>query len=126
MRWLKAGDPERERREEDEARRLAAQAGVESIHALRPRSGRGGPYEAELTERLAAGTIGIGGSGAHGRNVHERRALLIALRAQRRVVDDLRDAGRMGSALAERLDTELDLDADGCGRRWQTTDGRGR
>jgi hypothetical protein len=27
------------------------------------------------------------------------------------VVDRLRDAGRMGSALAERLDTELDLDA---------------
>lgn len=111
VRWLKAGDPQRERREEDEARRLAGQAGVESIHALRPRSDHARAYDADLSQRLAAGTVGIGGSGTRGGNVRERRALLNALRAQRKVVDDLRDAGRMGSALAERLDTELDLDA---------------
>ena len=42
--------------------------------------------------------------------------LLAALDAQRRSINRMRDAGQLGESLAERLDTELDLDEMGvCG-----------
>lgn len=111
VRWLKVGDPDRDKREEGEARQLATQAGVDAVKALRTKTDRARALDAELVQRLEAGEVGIGGSAVSCRNVRERRALLIALHAQRDVVDNLRDAGRLGSAPAERLDTELDLDA---------------
>ena len=113
VRWLKAGDPEREQREEAEARRLAGQAGVDAVNALRTNTDTTRALDAELAQRLQVGEVGIGGSATRTRNARRRRSLLIALHAQRDVVDSLRDAGHLGSALAERLDTELDLDAMG-------------
>jgi len=113
VRWLKVGDADRERREEAEARLLAGQAGVDAVNGLRATTDVARALDAELVQRVEDGEIGIGGSGTRSRNARHRRAMLIALRAQRDVVDGLRDAGRMGSALAERLDTELDLDAMG-------------
>jgi len=65
----------------------------------------------DLGARLASGSIGIARIGTLGCHDEHRPALLRALDAQRKVVDRLRDAGRMSGALAERLDTELDLDA---------------
>lgn len=75
-----------------------------------PQAASGGG-SADLIAWLESGSVGIARSGALGHQVEHGPALLQALDAQRGVVDRLRDAGRMGSALAERLDTELDLDA---------------
>jgi Na+/H+ antiporter len=113
VRWLKVGDSDRDQREEAEARQLAGRAGIEAVNALRASSDAARAVDAELAQCLYVGEVGIGGSAMCSRNTRHRRALLIALHAQRDVVDDLRDAGRMGSALAERLDTELDLEAMG-------------
>jgi hypothetical protein len=64
-----------------------------------------------LIARLKSGSIGIAESATPGCHAAHGPAVLKALEAQRRVVDRLRDTGHLGSALAERLDTELDLDA---------------
>lgn len=111
VRRLQVGDPGRDAREEREARICARRAGIAAAkRSNRPVAGSaGGP--ADLIERLESGSLGIARSGALGHHAEHGPALLQALDAQRRVVDHLRDAGRMGSALAERLDTELDLDA---------------
>ncbi|MBG6075223.1 sodium:proton antiporter [Polaromonas sp. CG_9.11] len=101
---LQVGDPDREAREECSARIRARRA---SIAAVKKSGGGSG----DLIARLESGSIGIASAGALGRHAEHGPALLQALDAQRKVVNSLRDAGRMGSALAERLDTELDLDA---------------
>lgn len=111
VRWLKVGDPDRDQREEAEARQLARQAGVDAVTALRDAADSRRAHHADLLERLQSGELGIGGSGGRVRNTQGRQALLSALHAQREVVDSLRDCGRMGGALAEQLETELDLDA---------------
>jgi hypothetical protein len=111
VRRLKVGDPGREEREESTARIRARQAGIAAVKRWeRPDVASAGGY-ADLVARLESGSVGIARAGAFGPNAEHGPALLHAIDAQRRVVDRLRDAGRMGSALAERLDTELDLDA---------------
>jgi len=66
---------------------------------------------ADLIALLESGSIGIARTGALAHHAEYGPVVLQALDAQRSVVNRLCDAGRMGSALAERLDTELDLDA---------------
>ena len=114
---LRVGDPGREEREERRARTRARHAGIAAANRAN-RATRAeqpdvasGDGSADLIARLESGSIGIARSGALGDDAEHGRALLQALDAQRRVVNRQRDAGRMGSALAERLDTELDLDA---------------
>ena len=111
---LQVGDPGRDEREERSARIRAGRAGIaaakRSNRAKRAEADPGGS-SADLIARLESGSVGIARSGALGRHAEHGTALLQALDAQRSVVNHLRDAGRMGSALAERLDTELDLDA---------------
>jgi Na+/H+ antiporter len=121
---LKVGNPERERREERVARLRARRAGIAAAKAA------GAPVSAvssggdDLVARLESGRIGIARPGALGGNGEHRSKLLRALAAQRNVVDELRDAGRMSGALAERLDTELDLDAmNATGEGARLTDG---
>ncbi|CAN5919594.1 Na+/H+ antiporter [soil metagenome] len=111
VKYLKVGNPERERREERAARLRARRAGIaDAKSAGRPASSVGSESD-DLLARLESGNVGIARPGALGRHDEHRTALLSALDAQRHVVDQLRDAGRMSGALAERLDTELDLDA---------------
>jgi hypothetical protein len=64
-----------------------------------------------LIREINEGTRGIAEAGGGGTAQACNRLLLQALEAQREVVNRLRDAGNLGSELAERLDTELDLDA---------------
>lgn len=110
VRWLKAGDPEREHRDERRARLKARQAGVAAVRdastaGIDPEARRG------LISDLEAGKLGIAGASADG-TCHPRTQLLLqALDAQRDVVNHLREAGRLSDELAERLDTELDVDA---------------
>lgn len=108
---LKVGNSEREQREERAARLRARRAGIAAARAAGKPGSPFRPAGDELGARLASGSIGIARLGTLGGHDERRPALLRALDAQRKVVDTLRDAGRMSGALAERLDTELDLDA---------------
>ena len=121
---LKVGNPERERREERAARLRARRAGMAAAkRAGEPLSPVGAEGD-DLVARLESGRVGIARTGALGRDGKQHSALLRALAAQRKVVDELRDAGRMSGALAERLDTELDLDAmNAAGEGARLTDG---
>ncbi len=125
VRWLKVGDSNRERREESRARVEARRAGVAVIRdaASKLKDVDSASTENTISE-LEDGRFGIATKRANEKDNTRRKLMLDALDAQRDVVNQLRDAGRMGSALAERLDTELDLDAMGVrneGRR--LTDG---
>lgn len=64
-----------------------------------------------LIARLESGRLGIARPGTLGDHAEHCSAVMRALDAQRKVVDELRDAGHLSGALAERLDTEIDLDA---------------
>jgi monovalent cation/hydrogen antiporter len=127
VRWLKAGDPQREHREECRTRVKARRAGVAAICGD-DNTADGFDPEARriLIREIDEGKLGIAearaGNTAHPRN----QALLQALDAQRAVVNCLRDAGRLSGELSERLDTELDLDAIGArGEGTRLTDGGG-
>jgi Na+/H+ antiporter len=116
VKWLGVGDPAREQREEREARALAGQAGVAAAQATHARRGSAlapavdtGRHQA-LFERIAEGDLGIARAGGAGQQPEQSAPLNAALEAQRAVVNQLRGAGKLGSALAERLDTELDID----------------
>ncbi len=108
---LQVGDAGREAREERSARMRARRAGIAAVKRSKQPGAVSAGGSADLIARLESGSIGIASSGALGQHAEHGPALLQALDAQRRVVERLRDAGHMGSALAERLDTELDLDA---------------
>lgn len=112
VQWLKAGDPEREKREERHARLKALRAGVAVIRGANGTTkGLDEATRQNLIREVGEGTRGIAEAGVGGTSHHCNRILLQALDAQRDVVNCLRDAGQLGGELAERLDTELDLDA---------------
>lgn len=112
VRWLKAGDPDREQREESHARLKAGGAAVAVIQNAYSKSTHTDPSLAQhMIREFEEGTFGIAMDCADESNDQRRKMMLDGLEAQRSVVNHLRDAGRMDSALAERLDTELDLDA---------------
>ncbi len=116
VKWLGVGDPAREQREEREARALAGQAGAVAAQAAHARRGSASMpaddavHHLALFARIAEGELGIAREGGAGQRPEEREPLAAALEAQRAVVNQLRGAGKLGSALAERLDTELDID----------------
>ena len=127
VKWLKAGDPNRKNREECRARLKARRAGVATLRKDENLVA-GLDLEAKkmLIKEIDEGALGIAVASADGPWHPRNQALLQALDAQREVVDRLRDAGRLSGELAERLDTELDLDtmsARGEGQR--LTDGGG-
>ena len=66
-----------------------------------------------MIREIEKGSFGIAMDCATGSDNPRKKLMLDALEAQRDIINRLRDAGRMGSALSERLDTELDLDAMG-------------
>ncbi len=100
---LKVGNSEREQREERAARLRARRAGMAAAKAAGKPGAPSRSVGDELGARLASGSIGIARLGTLGGHDEHRPALLRALDAQRKVVDTLRDAGRMSGALAERL-----------------------
>lgn len=109
---LGVGDPDRDQREEQSVRARAKRAGVAAMkQSEHEQDGAFNGDRADLLTRLKSGGLGIGREGVFGRDTENDRALLQALDAQRKVVNRVRDAGRIDSALAERLNTELDLDA---------------
>ena len=111
VRRLKVGDADREQREEHTARAAACRAGIAAAKASAASETRSDEDSADdLVGQLASGSLGISRPGSLGRHDERGPALQNALDAQRAVVNRFRDAGRMGSTLAERLDTELDLD----------------
>lgn len=117
IKWLRVGDPGREQREEDEARALAGRAGAAAAAEVgaSTQSADAGNRQADrrrdLVSRITEGQVGISRAGGAGQHPQERAPLAAALAAQRAVVDRLRAQGRMSAALAERLDTELDIEA---------------
>ncbi len=113
--FLAVGDPQREQREEREVRRQARAAGLEAANRALL-SGNAGARSAfresddRLRYQLAQGDIGIARAGEREGSDAQRSARRAALEAQRAVVDDYRAGGKLGPDLAERFDTELDLD----------------
>ena len=108
IRWLGVGDAQRDHRDERDARARAGSAGE---HAIRkPRQGGGLSDRGEsLARSIVSGGIGIASSGSRA-EPGDRDLLLAALEAQRKEVARLRDADGLGEALAERLETEIDID----------------
>jgi monovalent cation/hydrogen antiporter len=125
--WLKAGDPQREHREERRTRLKARREGVAAIcEADKTTDGFDAEARRILIREIDEGSLGIAATSADGPSHPRNQMLLHALEAQREVVNRLRDAGRLSGELAERLDTELDLDAMSArGEGTRLTDGGG-
>ena len=125
VRWLKAGDPKREHREQRRVRLKARRAGVAAVcKADNKDDGFDAEEKQNLIREIDEGMRGIAVASAGGPLHPRNQALLHALDAQREVVNRMRDAGRLSGELAERLDTELDLDAMGArGEGKRLTDG---
>jgi CPA1 family monovalent cation:H+ antiporter len=111
--WLQVGDPRREARDESRARRRARRAGVSALRQGLRSSDLSREHRESLIRRMADGSIGIAAAGEDAGRPGDREVLLVALDAQRKAIDRMRDAGQLGESLAERLDTELDLDEMG-------------
>lgn len=109
--WLGVGDPGREARDERRARSRARRAGLAALD----RTVRGDPSLAAdcraLAERIEDGSVGIATPGSLAGHSDKQRPLAIALAAERTAVTRMRDAGQIGESVAERLVTEVDVDA---------------
>jgi Na+/H+ antiporter len=104
--WLGVGDPGRDARDESDARARAGAAGERTIRNRRRESEESTRGE-RLAGRIADGRIGIARSGSH---AGDQPVLLAALAAQRQEIAQLREADRLGESVAERLETEIDID----------------
>jgi Na+/H+ antiporter len=109
IRWLGVGDPELDQRDERDARAIAGVAGARTVRQYSS-DAQSADRSKRLSERLASGGIGIATPGSQAERSGDKTVLLAALEAQRSEVARLRDADRLGESLAERLDTELDID----------------
>lgn len=100
-------------REEDDERRLRARARRAGLAAL-ARAVRRGEFSAadcrDVVVRLERGDIGIASSTAPHDTAEALAPLACALHAQRRVVRRMRDGGRIGETLAQKLASEIDID----------------
>ena len=107
---LAIGDPGRSTRDEARVRERARVAGMAAV----ARSAREDSLPPESCRALVAlidsGDVGIASAGHRPTHEHARGALECALDAQRRVLAHMRDLGRVGESLAERLATEIDAD----------------
>ena len=110
IRLLGAGDPHMDARDETRARKRARRAGMRALSRALHDDTSGLERAQRLLPRVADGSIGIAGAGADAGQPGDQSAVMVVLHAQRDVVARLRDAGRMGESVAERLETELDMD----------------
>ncbi len=110
IRLLGVGDPHLDTRDEARARKRARRAGVSALRRALHDDPSGLERAQRLLPRVTDGSIGIAGAGAEAGQPGDQGPLLEVLKAQRDVVARLRDAGRMGESVAERLETELDMD----------------
>jgi NhaP-type Na+/H+ or K+/H+ antiporter len=110
IRLLGVGDPHLDTRDEARARKRARRAGVRALKRALYDDAAGLQRAQRLLPRAADGSIGIAGAGADAGQPGDQSAVMVVLHAQRDVVARLRDAGRMGESVAERLETELDMD----------------
>jgi Na+/H+ antiporter len=110
IRLLGVGDPRLDARDEARARKQARRAGVRALRRALHHDASGLERAQRLLPRIADGSVGIAGAGAEAGQPGDQSPLMEALHAQRDVLARLRDAGRMGESVAERLETELDMD----------------
>ena len=110
VQWLGAGDPGREERDEKRVRARARRAGLAALERLAASDERYASACDVLSGLLRQGGIGIAVEGVMGGHPERAEPLVQALTAQRRVVETMGGAGRIGGALAERLVTEIDVD----------------
>ena len=108
---LGAGDPERERRDERRVRARARRAGLAALARLGQTDASQAGACRLLAPRVNDGTVGIAAAGGTGWPRELSRSVTEVLGAQRAVVERMRDGDRIGETLAERLETELDVDA---------------
>jgi NhaP-type Na+/H+ or K+/H+ antiporter len=106
--WLGVGDPERDQRDESEARARAGAAGESAVRSARKGAGESDRGE-RLAGRIADGRIGIARAGLPA-EPGDKALLLAALQAQREEIARLREADSLGESVAERLETEVDID----------------
>ncbi len=118
-------NPKREHREQHRVRLKARRAGIAAVcKADNKDDGFDAEAKQNLIREIDEGMLGIAVASAGGPLHPRNQTLLHALDAQREVVNRMRDAGRLSGELAERLDTELDLDAMGArGEGKRLTDG---
>ena len=109
--WLGMGDPDREERDERRVRARARRAALAALDRMARRRPAVADYCGTLAARIRDGFVGIARGGALGERTEEEAPFTAALDAQRRVVQRMRDAGSIGGALADRLETEIDVDA---------------
>lgn len=105
---LGIGDASRSKRDEHRIRRRAQRAGLAAAERARARVP--GSLCESLAQRLRSGELGIASDRVPLASDAETELARTALAAEREVVSRSRDAGRIGEELAERLETELDLD----------------
>lgn len=114
IRWLGVGDPDRARREERIARRLAVRAAADRLEELARQTDLT-PAERARVRACLAHDLGLArspipdGSGEHGRDT-VRRLLEEALTAERDAVLELRESGKISDDVARQLELELNLD----------------
>jgi NhaP-type Na+/H+ or K+/H+ antiporter len=106
--WLGVGDAERDRRDEREARAAARAAGERAVRSAHPMAGASERVE-RLVTAIADGRVGVARTGLHA-DAADKTLLLAALEAQRQEIGRLREADRLGETVAERLETEIDID----------------
>lgn len=110
IRRLGLADPDRDERDEEHVRSRARRAGLASI----ARALRNDPSLADsctrLSSRIEDGSIGIATSGPAGSDADLSHHMIAVLRAQRRVVERMRDRGLSGPAVSDELITELDVE----------------
>jgi monovalent cation/hydrogen antiporter len=110
VQWLGVGDPGREARDEKRVRARARRAGLAALERLAASDGRYAGACKLLSGILQQGGIGIAVEGVMRGDPERAEPIAQALTAQRRVVETMGGAGRIGGALAERLVTEIDVD----------------
>jgi Na+/H+ antiporter len=110
VQWLGAGDPGRDARDEKRVRARARRAALAALQRLASSDSRYAGACEVLSGILQQGGIGIAVEGAMRGHPESAEPIAQALTAQRRVVETMGGAGRIGGGLAERLVTEIDVD----------------
>lgn len=107
---LGAGDPGREARDEARVRARTSRVGLAALARARRHGALSDAVCEQMSTRLRDGEYGLGGGVYPFRRRAEADALVGALDAQRRALEQARNLGRLSAPLAARLETQLDAD----------------